>query len=177
MLGYDADPSQARLVVNEAEAKQVRQIFRIYLQHGALIPALAEINRRGFRMKSWTTEKGRAHIGQQFDRPALVLLLTNVLYVGEVKHKGKVYPGEQPAIVDRKTWAKVNDLLGSRSQHWPDCGGDSPIRFPVRVRPAGFQAPQSDNGARPVPLRSVRVLAPGAIATVPHHGWHAIVQR
>jgi len=116
MLGYDADPSQTRLVVNEAEAKRVRQIFRIYLRHGALIPALAEINRRGLRMKSWTTEKGRAHIGQSFDRPALVRLLTNVLYVGEVKHKGKVYTGEQPAIVDRKTWTKVNDLLGSRSR-------------------------------------------------------------
>jgi DNA invertase Pin-like site-specific DNA recombinase len=116
MLGYDPDPSQTRLVVNEAEAKQVRQIFRIYLRHGALIPALAEINRRGLRMKSWTTEKGRAHIGQSFDRPALVRLLANVLYVGEVKHKGKIYPGEQPAIVDRKTWAKVNNLLRSRSR-------------------------------------------------------------
>jgi hypothetical protein len=41
-------------------------------------------------------------IGQPFDRPALVRLLTNVLHVGEVKHKGKVYTGEQPAIVDRK---------------------------------------------------------------------------
>src|SRR6202040_2654696 len=113
MLGYDADPSQTRLVVNEAEAKQVRQIFRIYLRHGTLIPALAEINRRGFKMKSWTTEKGRAHIGQSFDRPALVRLLTNVLYVGEVKHKGKVYTGEQPAIVVRQTWPKGNDLLGT----------------------------------------------------------------
>jgi len=58
MLGYDPDPSQTRLVVNEAEAKQVLQIFRMYLRHGALIPALAEMNRRGLRMKSWT--QGRA---------------------------------------------------------------------------------------------------------------------
>ena len=116
MLGYDLDPSQTRLVVNAAEAQQVRQIFRIFLRHGALIPALAEINRRGLRMKSWTTEKGRAHIGQSFDRPALVRLLTNVLYVGDVKHKGKTYPGEQPAIVDRKTWTQVNELVGSRSR-------------------------------------------------------------
>jgi site-specific DNA recombinase len=67
-------------------------------------------------MKSWTTAKGKTHIGQPFERPALVRLLTNVLYIGEVKHKGKVYPGEQPAIVDRKTWTKVNDLLHSRSR-------------------------------------------------------------
>jgi site-specific DNA recombinase len=125
MLGYDPDPSQTRLVVNEAEAKQVLQIFRTYLRHGALIPALAEINRRGFKMKSWTTGKGRAHLGRPFDRPALVRLLTNVLYIGEVKHKGKVYAGEQPAIIDRKTWTKVNDLVGSRTR-----GTDATERTP-----------------------------------------------
>ena len=116
MLGYDPDPSQTRLVVNEAEAQQVRQIFRISLRHGALIPALAEINHRGFKMKSWTTGKGRAHIGPSFDRPALARLLTNVLYIGQVKHKGKVHAGEQPAIVDRKTWTTMNELVGSRSR-------------------------------------------------------------
>jgi Recombinase zinc beta ribbon domain len=45
-----------------------------------------------------------------------VRLLTNVLYIGEVKHKGKVYPGEQAAILDRKSWTKVNELLRSRSR-------------------------------------------------------------
>jgi hypothetical protein len=33
-----------------------------------------------------------------------------------VKHKGKVYPGEQAAILDRKSWTKVNDLLRSRTR-------------------------------------------------------------
>jgi hypothetical protein len=33
-------------------------------------------------------------------------LLSNVLYLGQVNYQGKVYPGEQPAVVDRKQWKK-----------------------------------------------------------------------
>jgi hypothetical protein len=38
-------------------------------------------------------------------------LLGNLLYLGEVKHKGKAYAGEQPAIVDRKVWKQAKTLL------------------------------------------------------------------
>ena len=50
------------------------------------------------------------------DRPALVRLLTNVLYIGEVKHHGKIYPGEQAAIVDRLIWDKAQELLQSQKR-------------------------------------------------------------
>jgi site-specific DNA recombinase len=33
-----------------------------------------------------------------------------VLYVGEVNHKGKIYPGEHQAVVNRTVWTKANDL-------------------------------------------------------------------
>src|SRR6058998_2420822 len=48
MLGYDVDPKGGRLVVNPDEAKQVRGIFNLYLEHRALIPAVRELNRRGW---------------------------------------------------------------------------------------------------------------------------------
>src|SRR5260370_17264122 len=38
MLGYVFDPSQTRLVVNEAESIPVRQIFLTYLPPGSLLP-------------------------------------------------------------------------------------------------------------------------------------------
>jgi hypothetical protein len=40
-----------------------------------------------------------------------VRLLSNVLYCGEVRHKGKVYPGEQAAILDREIWQQAQVLL------------------------------------------------------------------
>ena len=65
-------------------------------------------------MKSWTTRKGQAHAGRRFDRAALVRLLSNVLYLGEVRHQGKVYAGEQRAILDRETWQQAQGLLRQR---------------------------------------------------------------
>src|SRR5882724_10934123 len=34
ILGYDVDPLARKLVVNESEAQQVRQIFKIFLRKG-----------------------------------------------------------------------------------------------------------------------------------------------
>ena len=62
------------------------------------------------------TRKSKQRSGTRFDRPALIRVLTNVLYVGEVSHGAVRYPGEQPAIVERETWEQVNEILGSRKR-------------------------------------------------------------
>ena len=114
VLGYDADPSRGRLVVNDEEAAQIREIFALFLRDGSLDATLAEMQQRGWRMKSWSTRKGQPHAGQPFDRAALVRLLSNVLYCGEVRHKGKIYAGEQAAILDRAVWRQAQDMLRRR---------------------------------------------------------------
>jgi hypothetical protein len=104
------------LIINETEAEQVRKIFAAFVRRGSLVATLEEIRRRGWKLKQWTTRKGKLHVGRPFDRAALVRLLSNVLYVGEVNHKGKVYAGEHEAIVNRTIWTKANDLLQSRAR-------------------------------------------------------------
>ncbi|PWU08456.1 MAG: resolvase [Terriglobia bacterium] len=114
VLGYDPDPNQTRLIVNEAEAQQVREIFALFVRHRSLVLTLEEMDKRGWHMKSWTTRQGEHHAGKPFDRHSLQRLLSNAIYLGEVKHKGKTYPGEQSAIVDRKLWRRANELLGEQ---------------------------------------------------------------
>jgi site-specific DNA recombinase len=116
VLGYDPDPQTRRLIVNPDEADQVRRIFESFLGQGSLMATLEDTRRRGWTMKSWTTRKSKPHIGRPFDRPALGRLLTNVLYIGQVNHKGKIYPGEHQAIVDGAVWNRANDLLQSRDR-------------------------------------------------------------
>src|SRR4051812_12851351 len=41
----------------------------------------------------------------------LRLLLTNVLYRGDISHKNTAYPGEHEAIVSRELWLEVNTKL------------------------------------------------------------------
>lgn len=69
------------------------------------------LHRRSWVNKRWQTRKGRVRGGKPFTRPSLHNLLTNVTYAGRVKYKHEDHPGEQPAIVDAETWAKVQALL------------------------------------------------------------------
>jgi len=116
VLGYDVHPDGGKLVVNEAEAEQVRILFQLYLTHLSLRRVVEEGQARGWTTKSWTTRDGRWHTGAPLNKSHLQHLLTNVLYIGQVKHHGTVYPGEQPAIIATDIFAEVQRLLTSRGR-------------------------------------------------------------
>jgi len=111
MLGYDISERGGALVVNEDEASRVRAIFNLYLEHGSLIPVVQELNLRGWRMKQWTTRKGRLAGGGPFTKNRLYNLLTNRVYVGKIEFGGEVYDGEHEAILDPEVWQRVQDRL------------------------------------------------------------------
>jgi site-specific DNA recombinase len=113
ILGYDVDRSNGspKLVVNAAEASRVRQIFDLYLELGTLLPVTAELERRGWRNKAWTTRDGRKRGGLPFDKCRVHKLLTNVLYAGKVTHKDEVYAGEHEAIVPDDVFDRVQQQL------------------------------------------------------------------
>jgi site-specific DNA recombinase len=114
VLGYDIDRRGVRLVVNEPEAERVRAIFDLYSKHQALLPVIEELERRGWRTKQWATRKGKQLGGQPFIKTSLHNLLTNVLYIGKVRYKTEVHPGEHPGIVDETVWHQVQDLLRNK---------------------------------------------------------------
>ena len=111
VLGYDVHSGGGALVVNAEEAARVRTIFALYLEHGSLLPVVNELDQRGWTLKRWTTRDGKTVGGKPFTRPRLHQILTNVIYTGQVRHRGEVYPGEHEAIVDRETWDKVHEQL------------------------------------------------------------------
>ena len=113
ILGYDVDRTNGspRLVVNPAEASRVRQIFEMYLEHGTLLAVVGELERRGWRSKVWSTRSGKRRGGESIDKCRLHAILTNVLYVGKVRHKKEVYAGEHEAIVPEDIFKKAQARL------------------------------------------------------------------
>jgi len=113
ILGYDVDRSgpSPKLVVNPTEALRVREMFDLYLELGSLISTAQELQRRDCRTKVWTTRSGDAQGGEPFDKCRLHNLLTNVLYVGKIRHKKDVFPGEHDAIVPEGQFLRVQALL------------------------------------------------------------------
>ena len=117
ILGYDSDPATKKLIINEQEAEIVRFVFKSYLKHGSAKAVSTELELKGFRGKSWTTRKGVRREGQNVNNQMVYRMLKNHLYIGLVEHKGNFYPGEQEAIIDRKTWDKVQTMLKSNMNH------------------------------------------------------------
>jgi Recombinase zinc beta ribbon domain/Recombinase len=61
--------------------------------------------------KDWISKSGKHHRTQPFTQSRLGGLLRNILYIGQICHKGVVYPGQQAAIVERALWARVQRQL------------------------------------------------------------------
>jgi site-specific DNA recombinase len=112
-LGYDVENKQ--LVVNESEAKVIRDLFRLYLEIGSVRRLKLAANERGLQTKSYTYKDGRSVGGKSFSRGHLYALLSNPIYIGEVRHRGKRYPGQHKAIVDPDIWHGVQNLLASNA--------------------------------------------------------------
>ena len=98
-LGYDV--RDRKLVVNEAEAATVRRIFEGFAEIGSGTK-LAKV----LRSEGVTTKRGKP-----INKADIYKLLNNRTYVGEVVHKGNVYPGEHQAIVSRELWDRVHRIL------------------------------------------------------------------
>jgi len=123
ILGYDIDPAGRRLVVNDAEAEQVRHIFDLYLKNLSLGETVKALNEMGWTTKSWKTNKGHLRRGAPFNRDRLHRLLTNVLYIGKVPYREEVYEGEHDAIVDMETWERVRKTLALNRRNRGRNGG------------------------------------------------------
>jgi site-specific DNA recombinase len=111
ILGYDIERDRKCLVINEQEAARVRQIFELYLDQQSLIPTIAELDRRGWATKRWTTKKGKQRGGQPFNKNSLYGLLTNATYIGKICYKDEVYEGQHEAIIDPEVFERVQRLL------------------------------------------------------------------
>lgn len=110
-LGYDI--KNKKLVINPVEAEQIHNIFEGYLRCSSLaeLERFAEI--KGFKHKSWKTNKGEQRGGKPFKISALHRLLHEKLYLGMIENKrtGQAFKGQHEAIISKDLWEKVQTKL------------------------------------------------------------------
>jgi site-specific DNA recombinase len=115
-LGYQAKDRKITVVAHEA--KTVRHIFRRYLDLGSINLLLTDLRRTGVKTKLRPLSNGRTIGGIPFTRGSLAALLRNRFYIGEVRYKGEVFPGEQSSILDRALFDAVQSKLDrQRTNH------------------------------------------------------------
>ena len=112
-LGYE--PVGRTLQVNEAEAEMVRHIFRRYLELGSVHALRDNLEATGVRSKQRTTRSGKVIGGAVLGRGQLFHLLSNRLYLGQIAHKDRVFPGQHAAIVDPALFDQVQRRLAQNA--------------------------------------------------------------
>ncbi len=130
-LGYEARTK--KLVINPAGAEVVRRIFRIYLDVGSVRLLKEKLDELGLLTKargqiggsvaldmSATSSEAvtplnhpanRGSGGKPFTRGHLHWLLTNPIYVGNIRHKEQIVIGQHEAIIGRELWDAVQTAL------------------------------------------------------------------
>ena len=98
-FGYEA--RDRKLFIHEADAEQVRFIFKRFLVLKSATRLARELVAR----------RATNRYGHLLDKSALYKILNNRVYIGEAVHKGTSYPGEHEAIIDRKLWDQVHAIL------------------------------------------------------------------
>ncbi|QXT39079.1 recombinase family protein [Gymnodinialimonas ceratoperidinii] len=116
-MGYDPHPDTTRreLVVNDADAETVLQVFALYETNGCLNATSRAAEKLGLRSKRRVFSSGRTQGGLPFSRGQIHKLLTNPVYCGLIRHKDKTWPGLHDAIIDQDCWDRVQAMLQDAS--------------------------------------------------------------
>ena len=98
-LGYDV--VARKLIVNDDEALRVRRVFEFFAETGSGVETVRRLHAEGAASKT----------GRLLNKGDVYKLLNNRTYVGEVEHKGQVFPGEHQGIVPRELWDRAHAVL------------------------------------------------------------------
>ena len=113
-LGYRVHDK--KLVPCPDEGPRVRAIFERYLALGCLNGLAADLQGRGILTKRTPRRDGTVRGGIAFTKGPLAYLLRNRVYIGEVIHKDRHYPGEHEGIVPRELFDAVQAALSQKAQ-------------------------------------------------------------
>jgi site-specific DNA recombinase len=106
-----------KIAIVEEEAELVRLIFRRYLELGSVNELLRDLKERNIRTRTKKLSTGATRGGIPFGRGALYYVLSNHFYIGEVKYKNEILPGEQPPIMDRALFESVRQKSLAQWSH------------------------------------------------------------
>jgi site-specific DNA recombinase len=108
-LGYKV--VDRKLMIDEEEAPIVRLIFELYCALGSMIAVMRELRERRVVTRIRTLSSGKTIGGIAFTKGPLAYLLKNRMYLGEINHGDKSYPGEHAALIDRTLFERAQKIL------------------------------------------------------------------
>lgn len=99
-LGYKSNTNK-EIIIDEELAPHVRKIFEMYHEHCSMAEVVRYLNLHGIK----TSREN------EFNKNSIRRIVTNPKYIGKYIFKGEEMPVGIPAIIDKKLFEEVQDLV------------------------------------------------------------------
>lgn len=110
-LGYRVE--ERKLLIDEVEANKIRYIYQRYLELGSVNRLKSSLDSEECRTRRYENKAGTMKGGKLFTKGNLYNILQNPVYIGKIVHKEQSYDGEHDAIIDDRTFEKVQKLINA----------------------------------------------------------------
>lgn len=168
-LGYEPDGRTLKIVPEHAGL--IRHIYDRYLALGNVRLLAEDLQGDSICVPARSTRSGRGLGGVPFGKGYLYTVLKSPIYVGDIPHKERTYPGLHEAIIDRDTWERVQARLADQTQgEQRGARADTPSPLAGKVvdaNGAGLIASHATKGMRRYRYYISRPDVPGPATRVP----------
>ena len=107
-IGYDYDASKDLLVINEYEAMQIREIYKLFLQGKPLRHIEDLFDEKGYVFKNRS----------KWDPKTMRNVMRNKTNIGYIKHHDEWYKADHDSIIDDETYYTAVKLLDDRAEQF-----------------------------------------------------------
>ena len=112
-LGYQR--LDKKLIPHPKEKQDVEYIFRQYLKLGSVRKLAKDLHKNVYRTPVRVSKKDRKYGGCVYSRGHLYKILSNPVYIGQVRHKDKIYDGQHAGIILIELYEQVQQQLKTQS--------------------------------------------------------------
>ncbi|NCB49895.1 MAG: recombinase family protein [Alphaproteobacteria bacterium] len=122
-LGYDI--KDKKLVINKAEAEEVKEIFEKYIELPSVLELMFYLRDKGITHKKWKTADDKERGGAPIGSSALSRLLREKVYAGYIENKRtkEAFKGQHKPIISKELFDSVQEKLANNYKR-----GDVPYR-------------------------------------------------
>ena len=110
-FGYNYDPVQEILIINEWESMIVKYIFKEFINGTSVIKISNNMTDTGYSFRNGST-----------DTRKIKYILSNKTYCGYLKSKNNWYKGKQEAIIDEETFNKAQIIIQENKRRFKESG-------------------------------------------------------
>jgi len=100
IVPYGYKVENKKLVINENEAKIVRQIFESYITSGSVAKIYNELQANGIKDRNRLS----------FSKSRISYILRNVIYTGKIKYAGKIYQGVHEPLISKDIFNLAQEI-------------------------------------------------------------------